>query len=81
MVADHFGIEKRGRLQEGNFADIAVIDLEHYYYPEVSQEQYKTPELTGEGCEFLVVNGQVELEDGQVLRTYAGRVLRKNRQN
>ncbi|MCJ7836622.1 amidohydrolase family protein [Cuneatibacter sp. NSJ-177] len=81
LVADHFGIEKRGRLQEGNFADIAVIDLEHYYYPEVSQEQYKTPELTGEGCEFLVVNGQVELEDGQVLRTYAGRVLRKNRQN
>lgn len=80
MVAEHFGIEKRGRLEEGCYADIAVIDLPNYKYPEMSQEQYKTPRMAATGCDLVLVNGQVELRDGEVLRTYAGRVLRKNQQ-
>ena len=80
MVAEHFGIQKRGRLEEGCYADVAVIDLPNYKYPEMSQEQYKTPRLAATGCDLVLVNGQVELRDGQVLRTYAGRVLRKNQQ-
>lgn len=80
MVAEHFGIEKRGRLEEGHYADIAVIDLPNYKYPEMSQEQYKTPRMAATGCDLVLVNGKVELKDGEVLRTYAGRVLRKNQQ-
>ena len=80
LVAEHFGIEKRGRLEEGYYADIAVIDLPNYKYPEMAQEQYKTPRLCATGCDLVLVNGQVELKDGEVLRTYAGRVLKKNEQ-
>lgn len=80
MVAEHFGIEKRGRLEEGYYADIAVIDLPNYKYPEMSQEHYKTPRLAATGCDLVLVNGKVELRDGEVLRTYAGRVLRKHQQ-
>lgn len=80
MVAEHFGIEKRGRLEEGYYADVSVIDLPNYKYPEMSQEQYKTPRMAATGCDLVLVNGQVELRDGEVLRTYAGRVLRKNQQ-
>ena len=80
MVADHFGIYKRGRLVEGNYADIAVIDLPNYRYPEMDQMQYKTPQMNATGCDLVLCNGKVELKDGDLLRTYAGRVLRKNAQ-
>ena len=80
MVADHFGIQKRGRLEEGSFADLAVIDLPNYKYPEMSQEHYKTPRMAATGCDLVLVNGKVELREGQVLRTFAGRVLKKNAQ-
>ena len=80
MVADHFGIKGRGRLEEGCYADIAVIDLPRYRYPEMSQEQYKTPRMCAEGCDLVLVNGRPALRDGEVLSTYPGRVLRKNAQ-
>ena len=80
MVADHFGIYKRGRLVEGNYADIAVIDLPNYRYPEMDQMQYKTPQMNATGCDLVLCNGKVELKDGDLMRTYAGRVLRKNAQ-
>ena len=50
-----------------------MIDLPNYKYPEMDQEQYKTPRLCATGCDLVLVNGQVELKDGEVLRTYAGR--------
>ena len=80
MVAEHFGIAHRGRLQEGYYADIAVIDLPQYHYPEMDQMQYKTPQLSATGCDLVLVNGKVELQNGEVLPTYAGRVLQKNAQ-
>ena len=80
MVADHFGIRGRGRLEEGCYADVAVIDLPNYRYPEMSQEQYKTPRLCATGCDLVLVNGQPVLRDGEVLSTYSGRVLKKNAQ-
>ncbi|MCH4053676.1 MAG: amidohydrolase family protein [Atopobiaceae bacterium] len=80
MVADHFGIQRRGRLVEGAYADVAVIDLPNYRYPEMDQMQYKTPEMNATGCDLLLCNGKVELRDGELYRTYAGRVLKKNEQ-
>lgn len=80
MVADHFGIQRRGRLAEGNYADICVIDLPNYKYPEMDQEQYKTPRMCATGCDLVLVNGRVELKDGEVFSTFAGRALRKNAQ-
>lgn len=80
MMADHFGIYKRGRLAEGNYADIAVIDLPNYRYPEMDQMHYKTPRLNATGCDLVLCNGRVELKDGELLKTFAGRVLKKNSQ-
>lgn len=80
MMADHFGIQKRGRLEEGYYADLAVIDLDNYRYPEIDQMHYKTPRLNASGCDLVLCNGQVESRDGELFRTYAGRVLKKNDQ-
>ena len=78
MVAEHFGIHRRGRIAQSYFADLAVIDLENYSYPEVDQNHYKNPLLEASGCDLVLVNGEVSLRDGQVDRTFAGRVLKKN---
>lgn len=80
MVADHFGIYKRGRLEEGAYADIAVIDLPNYRYPKIDQMHYKTPRLNASGCELVLCNGKPVLQNGTILKTYPGRVLKKNSQ-
>ncbi len=80
MIAEHFDIKSRGRLKEGYFADIAVIDLENYKFPEVSQEHYKTPTLTASGCNLTVVNGKIALKDGEVRKTFSGKVLIKGQE-
>ena len=80
MIADHFGIYKRGRLVEGNYADIAVIDLANYRYPEMDQMHYKTPRMNATGCDLVLCNGTLEAMDGKIFNTYAGRVLKKNEQ-
>ena len=80
MVAEHFGIERRGRLTQGYYADISVIDLENYKYPEADQMHYQTPLMAATGCDLVLVNGQVTLRDGEALKTFAGRPLRKNAQ-
>jgi hypothetical protein len=46
----------------------------------MDQMQYKTPEMNATGCDLLLCNGKVELRDGELYRTYAGRVLKKNEQ-
>ena len=77
MVAEHFGIKDRGVLREGFYADIAVIDLDRYDYPEPDQMHYKTPDMRAEGVEYVLVNGVVTLREGEALRSCAGRVLKK----
>ena len=36
--------------------------------------------MNATGCDLVLCNGKVELKDGDLMRTYAGRVLRKNAQ-
>ena len=77
MVCEHFGIQKRGRLEAGYFADISVIDLPRYKYPQPDQMHYKTPQMTASGVEHVFVNGIAVLAEGKVLPAYSGRVLSK----
>ncbi len=75
MVAEHFGLEGRGVLAEGNFADISVIDLENYSFPTPAEVDYKKPETTASGVSLVFVNGVLTLKDNETLRSYAGKVL------
>ncbi|MDD3571385.1 MAG: amidohydrolase family protein [Eubacteriales bacterium] len=79
MVADHFSIAERGRLAPGNFADIAVIDLERYaFVPEEEVTPLKPNEMA-RGVELVLVNGKPALEDGSVRFIKSGRVLRRGK--
>jgi N-acyl-D-aspartate/D-glutamate deacylase len=77
MIADHFGIEGRGKLLEGNFADISVIDLSEFKYPAPDQMHYKTPSMRAGGVNHVLVNGRLAHFDGEIEKVHSGRVLRK----
>jgi len=78
MVAKHFDIKKRGELKEGNFADIAVIDLDSYSYPSPEEIDYRKPLTMASGVDSVIVNGKLALDKGELKRPFAGKVLRRN---
>ena len=77
MVADHFHIANRGRLLPGKYADIAVLDLEHYSFPTEGEVSPLRPLEMARGVEWVMVNGAFVLENGEVRATHSGRVLRR----
>lgn len=79
MVARHFGIKDRGELTPGFFADVAVVDLTQYSFPDADHVDYNKPLTVASGVEQLFVNGRRTVIDGEVQRTFAGRVLLRGR--
>jgi N-acyl-D-amino-acid deacylase len=73
LPADNLGLQDRGRLQAGYFADIAVFDpatiIDHATYAE--PHQYAT------GMRYVVVNGAPVLMEGEHTGATPGRFIRK----
>lgn len=78
MVARHFNIKERGELKEGYFADISVIDLEKYSFPSPKEVDYRKPLTMAQGVEYVLVNGKLALDEGQLKKPLAGKVLKRN---
>jgi N-acyl-D-aspartate/D-glutamate deacylase len=72
LNAAKIGLEKRGMLRVGNFADIAVFDPEKV----IDRSTYTSPFQYSEGIEYVVVNGQVVLDRGKHTGAMPGRALR-----
>jgi len=79
MVARHFGIEKRGELKEGFYADISVINLDEYNFPSPEEVDYKKPLTAATGVDAVIVNGQIPLINNELMDIFSGRVLKKNK--
>jgi N-acyl-D-amino-acid deacylase len=73
LPADKFKMKGRGRIAEGYFADIAVIDLQNIK----DNATYLTPDNLSEGVVHLLVNGIHTIEDGKYTGHTGGRALRK----
>jgi N-acyl-D-amino-acid deacylase len=74
LPAEILGLEKRGRLQEGWYADIVLFDPERLRAP----VNYQEPENYAEGIVHVLVNGHWVLRDGTYKGNLAGEVLRKD---
>lgn len=72
LPAEMFGLQKRGSLQEGYIADIAIIDPEKIS----DKATFTEPHQYSEGVEFLIVNGQTVIEKGKYNNTLAGKTIR-----
>ena len=80
-TADLFGIKNRGRLSQGAFADINVIDFDsmNLQYPEIAND---FPGGAGRfiqranGYTATIVNGEVFMESGEHTGALNGKMLR-----
>jgi len=75
LPAEVLGLDDRGRLKKRCAADIIVFDPD-----EISDKAtYENPHQYSVGIRFLVINGEVVIEDGSYNGKLAGKPIRMNR--
>ena len=72
MPAKRVGLVDRGLLREGKLADITIFDPLHVR----DRATFETPNQHPEGIKYVIVNGQISVDDGKRTPALAGRVLR-----
>src|ERR1044071_305975 len=72
MPAARVGLKDRGVLRQGAYADITIFD------PQTVRDRatFEEPNAYPEGIPFVIINGQLSVDNGQRTKTLAGRVLR-----
>lgn len=73
LPADILGLEHRGHLRVGNFADVLLLDPERF----VDHATYAEPHRFSTGVIRLWVNGQVVIRDDEPTHVLAGRPIRR----
>lgn len=73
LTAEIFRLPQRGRIAPGYFADLIVFDPQAV----ADRATYEQPELLATGMRYVVVNGQLAVEDGRYTGALAGRALRR----
>src|SRR5882672_8902491 len=72
LPASNVGLRNRGLLREGYFADITIFDPNTV----IDRATFEEPNQYPVGINFVIVNGQIEVDNGQRTPALAGRVLR-----
>jgi len=72
MPAARFGLTDRGILRAGMMADVIIFDDAKFK----SRSTFLNPHVYAEGMDYVIINGQLALEEGTPTGTLAGRVLR-----
>ena len=70
-TAQRLGLQDRGLLREGFFADVAVFDPERV----VDRATFEQPHRYAEGVEYVLVNGVLVVDGGEHTGARPGRVL------
>ena len=72
MNADKIGLKHRGLLKEGYAADVTVFDPEAV----TDRATFENPHQYPDGIEFVIVNGEIVIEEGGHTGNLPGKVLR-----
>lgn len=72
-TARMFGLEGRGELRNGNFADVIVFDPTKFR----PQADYTKPAQFSVGMRTVIVNGRIAIDDGEATSIPAGRALHR----
>ncbi len=75
LPAQKFQLPNRGLLKEGYAADIVVFDAQKV----ADQSTYNQPHQYSTGFSYVLVNGQITLDEGKHNGTKAGSTLRLNK--
>jgi N-acyl-D-amino-acid deacylase len=71
--AQKFGIKNRGILRKGNYADIVVFHPDHIESPATSENPYQY----AVGMNWVLINGEISIDDGVYAGKRSGVALRK----
>jgi N-acyl-D-aspartate/D-glutamate deacylase len=71
LPAQTLGLKDRGLLKPGYFADIVVFAPATF----IDRSTYASPELLATGVRYLLVNGQLAIDNATLTHTLAGRPL------
>lgn len=72
LPAGNLGLKSRGLIREGYFADITIFDPKTV----IDRATFEEPNQYPVGINFVIVNGEIEVDNGQRTPALAGRVLR-----
>jgi len=72
MPARRAGIIDRGAIREGLSADVVIFEYERI----LDRSTYEEPSLYPEGIVYVIVNGEIVIENGQHTGRLPGKVLR-----
>ena len=77
LPVSQLGIQRRGRLEEGFYADLVLFDLEKLG----TQSTFEKPDVFPTGIEMVLINGRPVLEQGIYHpEPFSGRLLRRQNQ-
>ena len=71
LNADKLGIRDRGRLKEGNWADITLFNARMV----IDQATFEKPKQYPIGIPYVIVNGKIVLDRGRHTGNLAGRIV------
>ncbi|MCX6090117.1 MAG: amidohydrolase family protein, partial [Candidatus Atribacteria bacterium] len=72
LPAERFHMKKRGRIAQGYYADITILDLKKLK----DTATYQNYAQYAEGIEYLLVNGQLEIDQETITGIRSGRFLK-----
>src|SRR6266480_4546234 len=72
LPASNVGLKQRGLIREGYFADITIFDP----YTVIDRATFEDPNQYPVGINYVIVNGQIEVDNGTRMPANSGRVLR-----
>lgn len=73
LTAEFYGIENRGVIEKDNYADLVIFDLDKLN----DKSNYENPMKKSEGIEYVIINGEIQLEKGQLKNKKVGKILKK----
>ena len=73
LTARTFGIPKRGLIAEGYFADLLIFKPEAV----IDNATFESPAEYSEGMEWIILNGELVVQEGMFTNQLAGRAIRK----
>lgn len=73
--AKKIGLNKRGQIKTGNFADLVVFDPEKIK----AASTYENPYQPSQGMDYVFVNGKPVVSGGEITKELPGYVLKKSK--
>lgn len=73
LSASQFNLKGRGQIKVGNYADLCIFDPQTV----IDTATFENPTQPAVGIHYVLVNGQLALENGLLTKARAGRVLRR----